>query len=114
MVPKEVLAHAAILRTLAKSKPGVLKKQLQNVSPNVIKVLKKISKNVYKGNVKLTKRQKERLTRHKRCLQELALNKTSLKRSKKLLQRGGFVSAILAPLAGVLLQPILKAITGGK
>ena len=44
MVPKELLAHAAILRTLAKSKPGVLKRQLKHLSPSVIKILKKFRK----------------------------------------------------------------------
>ena len=81
---------------------------------DVIKILKKIAKNIYKGNIKLSNRQKEKLSSHKRCLKELALQKTSLKRSRQVLQKGGFLSAILAPLAGVLLQPILKAITGGK
>ena len=114
MVPKELLAHAAILRTLSKSKPGILKRQLKHLSPSVIKILKIFSKNVYKGNVSLTNQQKQKLTRHKRCLKELALSKTSLKKSRKLLQKGGFLSALLAPIASMLIGPVLKSIGIGK
>jgi hypothetical protein len=106
MIPKELIPHAAVLRHLARSRPKVLTKQIDQISPNVVKVLKNISKNVLLGRVKITKRQKARLLPHKKRLQELALRKTSLKKSRRLL-KGGFLGTLLAPLLGILGKVLL-------
>jgi hypothetical protein len=101
MVPKELIPHAAILKVLARSKPKILARQIKLLSPQVIRAIKDISKNVIKGSVRLSKSQKQKLRAHKKLLSELALKKTSLKRSKNILQKGGFLGALLAPLIGV-------------
>jgi dissimilatory sulfite reductase (desulfoviridin) alpha/beta subunit len=108
MIPKELVTHAAILRTLARSKPRVLTKQIKQLSPRVVRAIQNISKNYLKGSVSLTKRQKQRLHQHRRLLKELALRKTSIKRSKNILQKGGFLGTLLAPLIGIFSKLLLK------
>lgn len=102
MIPQELAPHAAVLRVLARSKPKVLAKQIKLLSPDVIRVIKSISRNVIKGNLRLTPRQKDRLRAHKRQLLELAKSKTSIKKSRSILQRGGFIGTLLGPIVGVL------------
>ena len=108
MIPEELVAHAAILRTLARSKPHVLSKQLEQLSPDVVRTIKNISKNVLKGSVNLNKRQINKLRQHEKLLKELALKRTSIKRSKKILQQGGFLASLLAPLVGIFSNLLLK------
>lgn len=107
MIPAELKAHAAVLKALARSKPHVLKRQIPKLSPDVVRVLQNISHNVLKGSVKLNKRQKEKLRRHRQSLSEIALKRTGLKRSKKILQKGGFLAALLAPLAGLVAKLLI-------
>jgi len=52
------------------------------------------AKNVIKGNVSLTVRQKERLPRSRNDLRALSVKKTTLQRKRRILQKGGFRRAI--------------------
>lgn len=97
-IPEELRVHAALLHKLARAKPDILKKQLKHLHAPVIRTLKRISRNYLKGNVKLSPLQFKRLQRHKKNIRELALSKTSLNRSRQILQKGGFISSILIPL----------------
>ena len=97
-IPREIRQTAGVLQALAKAKPKVLKQQIHKVHPVVIKTLKRLSKNYIKGNVRLTPSQLRRIRRHKRALKELALQKTSLAKSRQLLQSGGFLQSLVLPL----------------
>ena len=58
--------------------------------------------NVLKGNVRLTTAQKVKLRRHKNNLRKLSTKKTFVKAKKKILQRGGFLVALVSPILSVL------------
>ena len=58
--------------------------------------------NVLKGNVPLTSAHKVKLRRHKHNLRKLSTKKTSIKARKKILQRGGFLGALITPMLSVL------------
>ena len=66
--------------------------------------------NVLKGNVPLTNPQMSKLRprRHDLRALPLSIKKTSLAKKRKIIQKGGFLSALLAPalsaLAGLLLK----------
>ena len=76
-------------------------------SSQLIRIICECCLNVLKGNVKLSKRDKERLKKHRNLLRQLAEKKrVSLKSKQVLIQKGG---AAFLPL---LLGPILSAITG--
>jgi len=60
------------------------------------------AKNVIKGNVPLTKRQMTNLRRRRYDLRALSAKKTSLRAKRKILQKGGFLTAFLPPILSVL------------
>jgi len=60
------------------------------------------AKNVIKGNVPLTKRQMTNLRRRRYDLIALSAKKTSLRAKRKILQKGGFLTAFLPPVLSVL------------
>ena len=68
--------------------------------------------NVLKGNVPLNTAQKVKLSRHKHNLRKLLTKKASIKASKKILQRGGFLVPwlllYLAYLAAFLMEHAKK------
>jgi len=57
------------------------------------------AKNVLKSNVPLTDRQKTKLCRSRK--------KTALRKKRRILQKGGFLTALLLPILGVLANLLL-------
>jgi len=70
------------------------------------------TKNVLKGRVPLTQRQLKKLSSWKECMRILATKRPSLKAKKVLLQKGGFLGALLAPVLSFLGGIVSNAITG--
>ena len=65
-------------------------------------------KNVLKGNVPLTNAQMSKLRPRREDLRALSVKKTSLAKKRKIIQKGGFLSALLAPALSVLAGLLLK------
>ena len=65
------------------------------------------AKNVIKGNVPLKPAQLRRLRRERSNVRALALKKTSLKKKRRILQKGGFLDALISPVLSVLASLIL-------
>lgn len=112
-VPKALSKHGVELRELSRlcSDPKALRSNIKRTKPPVIKLLKQLSKNILRGNIRLTPNNVKRLADHKDKLRELALSKTSVGRSRKLLtqhQKGGFLGALLAGLLPVILGSVLS------
>ncbi len=101
--------HADFLKVLAHCSAKQRKAILHNVSPKLLKCLCECSLNILKGNVKLTLSQKRHLSRHKQMLRTLADRKTPVKKKKQLLvQKGGFLPALLTPILTTLAGLFLK------
>jgi len=66
------------------------------------------AKNIIKGNVPLNNRQMNRLRRDRKDVRALAVKKTSLKRKRQILQRGGFLTALIPPVLSVLASLLVK------
>ena len=67
--------------------------------------------NILDGNVPLTSSQKNKLRINKLHLRRLVLKKTALAKKRKILQKGGFLSAILSaaiPLIGGLIANAVR------
>ena len=95
--------HSSTLRALKTAKASKAKAIIQNGDEELVKVLCECSHNVLKGNVPLTTRQKTRLRRHKKTLRDLTgKRRISVDKKKKLLQKGGFLGALLGPVLGIL------------
>lgn len=67
-------------------------------------------KNLLKGNVPLTQKQLKSLCRHKQSLRKLSLKRTSLVTRKRILQKGGFLGALISPLLNGLSYLVSSAV----
>ena len=94
--------HAPLLQHLSRSKPSEVKSIIKTANKELINVFCECALNVLRGVVPLTKGQKSRLRRHKKCLRDLINRKTSRGKKSKILQRGGFLGALLSPIIGIL------------
>ena len=73
-----------------------------NCNKDFIYCVCECAKNILKGKVPLTQTHKKQLTKRKTALRNLARKKLSLKKKQKIIQSGGFLSAILGPIVSVL------------
>lgn len=71
------------------------------------RALREVAHNVLKGNVKLSKGQFKKLSKHKKTVRELAKKRLPLKVKKALHQKGGFLPALLLPVLGSLASALL-------
>jgi len=98
---KRLKKHASMLRALTSSSPNVSKAVIRAADKDLIHTLCECSQNILQGNVPLTNVQKRRLKRHKNTLRNLC-KPQSLQKRKVLLQKGGFLGALLGPVIGIL------------
>ena len=91
------------LKVLSQAKPDARRAIIAQADGELIRAICECCLNILNGTVKLTPKQKKRLTRHKNCLRDLADKKQSLKskREKLITQRGGALPALLAPIIGL-------------
>ena len=100
---KRLKKHAAALKTLSLSKPNMCKAIIKHGDKDLIKCLCEISHNIIKGNVPLSIVQKRKLLKYKTPLRQLAnVKRSNLSKKKTLLQKGGFLGALLGPILGVI------------
>lgn len=100
-----------ILKLLSKSKPRQRKEIIKKASPDVIKTISECSLNVLNGNLRLTPTQKRKLKKHKNSLRRLAQRKISTNKRRKIIQSGGFLPLLLAPLLAPLVGGLIKKLT---
>lgn len=97
------IKYYKVLRKLhkvsAKKRTDWLKK---NCSKEFLDCICISCKNILKGNVPLTAKEKKLLARKKKLLRKLANEKTSLKTKKAIVQKGGFLGALLGPVLSIL------------
>jgi len=67
-----------------------------------IRCVSECAKNLIKGNVPLTTRQMKNLRRRRYDLRALSAKKTSLRKKRKILQKGGFLTALISSILSVL------------
>lgn len=97
-----VKKYAPVLRLLSKAKPQGVKAIIKAADKELVNTLCECSLNVLRGVVRLSPSQKQKLARHKNTLRALAQKSASLQRKKALLQKGGFLGALLGPVIGLL------------
>lgn len=106
--------YGAHLNVLVTATPEMTKAIIKAADNGLINCLCECSYNVLKGNVPLTPSQMNKLSQHKTDLRKLAEKKTSIPSKKRILQKGGFLSALLGPLLGLigpgLIGPAVKNI----
>jgi hypothetical protein len=93
---------------LATAKPKMVKAIINCADKDLVHCLCECAFNVLKGNVPLTNAQKVKLKRYKQHLRALVHKKRANK--KKILQTGGFLPALLAPIAASVIGPVLGSL----
>src|SRR6218665_214914 len=94
--------YLAMFRILKKASPKVRRQILKNCTRSLLCCICECEKNVLKGNVPLSKAQKNKLVRHRDKFRRLVLKKTLVGEKKKLVQSGGFLSVLIPPIAAFL------------
>ena len=69
--------------------------------------------NILRGNFPLSEAHKKKLEKYETYTRQLTKKSTSTKKDKQILQTGGFLSTVLAPLSSSVIVPLLKQVLGG-
>lgn len=107
---KKVSKHFHKLRLLAEGNPRINKTLINEANSEFINCICECAKNVLNGNVPLTSKQAYKLEKHKHNLRTLINKRLRKDRKKNILQRGGFLPALLAPIAASLAGPLIKGL----
>ena len=97
--------HGSDILYLQKTKPCIRKHIITKADGSLCEC----ADNILRGNVPLTKLQKEKPKRNKAGLRALTKKSFSLKQKKAILQKGGFLGSLLAPIASVV-APLLSTL----
>ena len=82
---------------------------LEYADAELISALCQCTHNILRGTVRLTPQEKVRLRRYRTDLHSIVNKKTAVARKRRILQQnGGFLPALLAPLASSVLLPLLR------
>ena len=99
---KRLKKHAGLLHYLTRCPNKVKREILKSGDKELMNTLCECSFNILRGTVPLTQTQKRKLKTFKKQLRVLASRTTSQRNKRALLQKGGFLGALLAPLGGIL------------
>ena len=97
-----------MLKRIRKLGERAKREYVRKCDKEFIDCVSECAKNVIKGNVPLTDRQKTTLRRKRNDIRALSLKKTSLRKKRQILQKGGFLTALLAPVMSILGSLFLK------
>ena len=112
MAPAKLRKYVKHLQCLKIAPPALSKVIIKSADRGLVNCLCEVGLNVLRGNVPITPDQKRKLGRHKRELRSIAKKGLSIQRKKRILQKGGFLPALLGPIAKILGGIILPTITG--
>ena len=95
---RKVQKEIPVLKALCKCTSGKRKQLLQTGGKKLQICLDECAVNVLKGNVPLSKKHFSKLEKYKKPLRDVSLRKTSQMKRRQIVQRGGFLPALLAPI----------------
>jgi len=105
--------HAKTLSYLAECDKHNCKAIINAAGSELLNCFSDICYNVLKGKVSLSPTEENNLRKYKNILRKIADKKSTLKTKKTLVQKGGFLSALLGPLIESVLAPLAKGIFSG-
>ena len=106
IMSSRVRRQAPILKVLANAHPHVCRSILKGADKDLLHCLSECAYNILQGNVHLTPNQKASLTKYKQKIRQVANKRTALKQKQKIVQTGGFLPALLAPLLTSVIAPL--------
>ena len=99
--------NAQMLGVLAHAPPQMCKAIIGAADRELMTCLCECAQNILNGNVPLTKSHLKHLQCYRSDVHTLAKKRAPKHKKKKILQKGGFLSALLAPIAVEVLTKIL-------
>ena len=99
---KRLQKQGEMLKLLSRTKPQMANAIVKSCDKDLIEALCECSLNVLRGVVPLSSQQRRKLCRFKNHLRALSNKNISIRRKKALLQKGGFLPALLSPILGIL------------
>lgn len=96
-----------LLKMLHKASPKLRRALLSDLPPELVQLLSECALNILKGTITLSKKHKDKLYRHRKSLHTLSKKSTPVAKKKKIIQKGGFLPAVL----GGVLPALIPAIT---
>lgn len=104
-----------MLYALLKSKCKGREKILRSCDDNLIEVISEIAQNILNGNIQLNEKQKNFLKKYKkelRLLKQYNIKKKPVRNKRKfLVQRGGFIQAIIGALLSSAVGALIDKLT---
>ena len=94
--------YLSTLKRIRKMGDRARREYVRKCDRQFVDCISECAKNVIKGNVPLSSRQMTQLRRKRYDLRALSKKKTSLRAKRKILQKGGFLTALLPPVLSVL------------
>jgi len=99
---QRIRRYLPILKKIARMGDRARRHLIQNCDRDLIECFSECAKNVLNGNVHLNSRQFGRLKREKKDVRALARKRTSLRKKRQIVHKGGFISALLMPAIATL------------
>lgn len=104
-----VIKNLPVLKTLATAPPKLRRMILENGNLQLIKAIVECIENVLKGNITLEEASFKKLKKHKSALRAVSKSPNKLSQKKKvIIQKGGFLPALLLPVITVLAEKLLR------
>jgi hypothetical protein len=105
--------HKELIK-LKKLGPSGRKKFFKSCNKDCVVKICECIKNLLNSNLKIKSPHLKKLSRHKHTLRSLALKKTSFVQRKRLLQKGGFLAALLPALIPAVASLVSGLWNGGN
>jgi hypothetical protein len=102
--------HAKTLKFLSECDRHTSNSIIKTAKPDLLCCIADICYNILRGKVKLSPIAKKRLAKYKKHIRKIADKKTTANTRRSLIQKGGFLGSILAPLIGTILKPLAQGI----
>ena len=99
--------NASTIKLLYGANPSLRKAVVEKSKDDLIRCLCDVSFNILKGTALISRQHKKRLTKHKSSLRKLIDRKLPLKKKRKIIQSGGFLSALIGAAI-----PLLSSLFG--
>jgi len=99
---RRIRQYMPILKKITRMGDAARRRYIKNCDKALLDCFSECAKNTLKGNVTMSKRQFSRLEREKTNVRALASKRTSLRKKRQIVQKGGFIGALLMPAVATL------------
>lgn len=106
----KVVEHIDILKYLQKISPRRQKVIIKAADRPILEAFSEIALNMIKKNVQLSSAQIAKLRPYEEQIYQLSLKGHSVQKKRRILQKGGFISALLGSVLPVLLSSLITAV----